>query len=443
MSDDESESTQNHMKKLISLFTLFSYLSLTPLSFAYDLSHLHGGVTARGPMTIALVPFAEKPSASLDKLMEKLSYEVRRLKGARLLDRKKTEAILQYYLRYVNETSAGNEIETLLTSARQQLLAGDFKAAARSLDQTEKKIVEQVSRGGSNEGLHQVFTLKAKIDHANNNTSGVQKNYDRLVLLHPDLDLDPDLYSKWERAALKSAKGNIGSEKKGTIVVNSTPAGSEVILNGIHRGITPMTLENLPPALHVVEVKTVHHAPFLRQIRLQAGENTIVKARLNRISVASDRGKTALRPSLYKSDLEISRMISTLGYHLGVDKVILVADHKETDRDTVIYRVGDTVLGAVQKQHQAQVTSIAPDEGIAYLVSNLDGEIQADILKNPARYVNQTVGSLKLHEKKRPFYKRPIFWVLVGVAGAGTGGALGAALGAGGAATAGGVVIGL
>ena len=71
------------------------------------------------------------------------------------------------------------------------------------------------------------------------------------------------------------------------------------------------------------------------------------------------------------------------------------------------------------------------------LVSELGKEISTDVLTDPSQYADQSVGSLDLmHKRKKPFYKKPLFWILVGVA-AGTGGALGAVLGAGGAATGG------
>src|SRR5262249_27288825 len=156
---------------------------------------------------------------------------------------------------------------------------------------------------------------------------------------------DPNLYSNWERSALSDAKKRLARENMASVRVVATPQGSEVFLNGVHQGIAPMMLENLPAGLHVVEIKTVHHAPFLQQVNLKAGDSLTINAKLNRTDLAGDEmpaGSVTIRPSLYKTDLEISRLISTLGYHLGVDRIILVSDKKSGGADSLLYRIGDT-----------------------------------------------------------------------------------------------------
>ena len=352
------------------------------------------------------------------------------------MDRAKTDEVLQYYLSYVNIASEDSAVQRSLTEARQSLLAGSYPAASKLLDDAERKIVARAAAGGTNEGLYQVHLVRAKIHHANGVNQAVQKDYDAIVRLHPDLELDPNLYSNWERAALQKAREKIAGERTASIEVRASPEGSEVFLNGVHRGISPMTLTDLPSGLHVVEVKTVHHASVIRQVQLHPSETAAVKVELPRTDFAQSSEGVTIRPSLYKNDIEVSRLISTLGYHLGVDKIVLVADKD----DSLVYRTGDTQLGAVQRQFKVALAS-AGETNIPVLVSELGKEIKTDVLINPSQYADQSVGSLDLmHKRRKFFYKKQLFWVLAAVA-AGTGGALGAILGAGGAA--GGIVIGL
>ncbi len=431
------------MKALLHWVLILVVLSSPSSALAYDLSQTTPRRSSAGPVTVALVPFSEKRTDRIDALLDRLSKELRQKTYLRVLDGKKTDEILRYYLKYVNRTAQiqDDSVQQELTQARQDLIGGNYAAAVRLLDGVEKRIRAREVAGGTNEGLYQVHLLRAKIHHANGLAAGVQAEYDKLVLVHPDLDLDPNLYSNWERSALAKAKDKIAGRRTAAIVVEARPVGSEVFLNGVHRGISPTTLKDLPPGLHVVEVKTVHYEPYRQQVRLTEGQVQTVQARLTRSdsSVASE--KTTIRPSLYKTDLEVSRLIATLGYHMGVDKIVLVADKRESGRDTLVYRAADTQLGGVQRQFQFEVTS-SDAAGLGPLVSSLHEEIRLDLLQDPAEHVDQSVGSLDLmHKKRKPFYKKPLFWILVGVA-AGTGGALGAILGAGGAA-AGGIVIGL
>lgn len=432
------------MRRIIAILIITEVIFSPWGAQAYDLSHEASRKATSRFMTVALVPYSEQRSPSLKKLLNRLETQLGRERGIKVLDPSKTDLILQYYLKFVNKTALETGVEKPVSDARQALLSGRFQEALSLLDSAEKKILDRASRGGTNEGLYQIYLLRAKIHRANGNQALVQKEYDKLVLLAPDLPLDASLYSNWERAAFKTALEKIAGHRTASIEVNSSPDGSEVFLNGIHQGITPMTFKNLPPGTQIVEVKTVHHDPFLKQVKLKEGEAAKVKAALVRTGVGSDRIGDTIRPSLYPSETEISRLISTLGYHMGVDKVILVTDKQEGEFESVVYRLGDTRLGAVQKQHGVPISSSKPEEGVSLLVAQVKDEVQVDVLKDPAKYTDPAVGSIRLHEKrKRPLYKRPLFWVLVGV-GAGGGGVVGAILAStAGAATTGGVIIGL
>lgn len=423
---------------------MLSQITLWPSGLeAYDLSHSTIRKSPSAPFTVALVPFAEMRTRSLDDLMRNLRGELKKTKGMRVMEEAETEEILRYYLKYVNATTEGNSVQRSLTEARQSLLAGNYPQAEKLLAATEQKIGAAVALGGSNEGLYQIHLLRAKVHHAKGRKEGVAREYDRLVHLNPRMTLDANLYSNWERKALDDARERVSNENSASVKVVASPLGSEVFLNGVHQGIAPTTLRDLPAGLHVVEVKTVHHAPFLQQVNLKAGETAEVSAHLTRTGVAgseADSLSVTIRPSLYKTDLEISRLISTLGYHLGVDRIVLVSDKNSSGVDSLVYRIGDTGLGSVQRQHQVALSSADRGGSVAGMVGAVNQELRTDVLKDPPKYADQSVGSVKLHEvRKKPFYKRPLFWILAGAA-AGTGGALAAVLAPG--AAAGGILIG-
>lgn len=432
----------NFKTGLIAVLTL--QLFLAPLTApAYDLSHSTLKKSPSSPYTVALVPFAETRTKSLDGLMDRVRSELKKTKGVRVMEETDTEEILRYYLKYVNTTADDNSFQKSLTEARQAMLSGGYDQARKELDEAEQKIVANVAKGGSNEGLYQIHLLRAKIHHANSNKEAVLREYDRLVRLHPSLELDANLYSSWERKALSEAKERLVESSLASVRVVANPQGSEVFLNGVHQGIAPITLKKLPAGIHIIEVKTVHHATFRQKVDLKAGETLALNAKLQRTGVAGGEdslGRVTIRPSMYRTDLEISRLISTLGYHLGVDRIVLISDKRSQGVDSFLYRVGDTGLGSVQREHQFALSSADAKGGAQGLVKALHDEVRTDILKNPPKYADQSVGSVKLHEvRRKPFYKKPLFWILAGAA-AGTGGALAAVLAPG--AAAGGILIG-
>src|SRR5262245_44045734 len=72
------------------------------IAAAYDLSHSISKKASASPFSVALVPFAEMRTRSLDDLMGQLRSELGRTKGVRMMDQADTEEILRYYLKYVN-----------------------------------------------------------------------------------------------------------------------------------------------------------------------------------------------------------------------------------------------------------------------------------------------------------------------------------------------------
>lgn len=428
-------------KRYLTFFLIFSVLFQNQ-SFASDLPSKRK--TSSPYITVALVPFAEKSSPDLELLVGKMEKELQKTHQVQVLDRKRTSEILTNYLFHVSEISKHSSQQKLITEARQKLLDNDLESTRKLLDEAEKKIQDETKKGKSNDGLSQIYLLRAKIYKVQKQKAPAEQEYEKLVSLNPDFELDPTLYTRWERDALKTAKETILSRKNGAIKVVANPEASEVFLNGFYRGISPLQIDHLPAGKHIIEVKTVNHEPFLQQVSVKEEETTVVKPILSRNATASDHHDQTVRPSDYKTEAALSALISNLGYHLGVSKVVLVSNKNEAGLNTVFYRLGDTSLGSVQTLHSVPLDPKKYDVSLTSLVGKMKEEAQTDILKNPSQYANQTVGSLDLQQKRRkPVYKRPLFWVLVG-SGAAAGGVLAVILG-GGASAAGtsGILVGL
>jgi hypothetical protein len=62
----------------------------------------------------------------------------------------------------------------------------------------------------------------------------------------------------------------------GTLSVSSTPSGAPVYLDSTPMGNTPVTLQNLTPGSHLVEIKNPGYLPYSVQVSVKAGEQTAV-----------------------------------------------------------------------------------------------------------------------------------------------------------------------
>ena len=75
------------------------------------------------------------------------------------------------------------------------------------------------------------------------------------------------------------------------LIVESSPGGASVSLNGIVRGVTPCEVDRIPEGTNDVEITREDYHPFKQQLRLQAGDVYPIRVNLKplpaRLSLAS------------------------------------------------------------------------------------------------------------------------------------------------------------
>src|SRR5262245_21952795 len=93
------------------LLTLLTQWLWPATGAAYDLSHSTLKKTPKSPFSVALVPFAETRTRSLDGLIDRMHSALIKTKGTRVMDQNDTEEILRYYLKYVNATAVDDSTQ--------------------------------------------------------------------------------------------------------------------------------------------------------------------------------------------------------------------------------------------------------------------------------------------------------------------------------------------
>jgi hypothetical protein len=141
---------------------------------------------------------------------------------------------------------------------------------------------------------------------------------------------------------------------RGVFVVESTPAGATVSLDGKNVGATPLRLENIEPGRHVVLVTHPDRAAILRVVDTTDGTRGEVKATLPTTGGVLDitTGSTDAQVLLDGAPVGAGAHVTVGPFEKGKMKVqVLVGDRKVTDtvsvpaRGTVALRVaGDSLL---------------------------------------------------------------------------------------------------
>ncbi|MDD1685847.1 PEGA domain-containing protein [Methanoregula sp.] len=73
--------------------------------------------------------------------------------------------------------------------------------------------------------------------------------------------------------------------ERGTIIVNSTPAGARVSLDGADAGISPVTLPNVLPGNHTVALALDGYVPFEQQVAVTAGTTSPLEIQFTPVSI--------------------------------------------------------------------------------------------------------------------------------------------------------------
>ena len=80
----------------------------------------------------------------------------------------------------------------------------------------------------------------------------------------------------------------------GQIVAASVPAGAEFFLDNVYRGITPLTLSDIPAGSHVVTMKGAGYMDNVQTVTVTGGQSTAVTATLTRATPTATATKSPM-----------------------------------------------------------------------------------------------------------------------------------------------------
>lgn len=76
----------------------------------------------------------------------------------------------------------------------------------------------------------------------------------------------------------------------GTLVISTSPSGATIYLDNVVKGISPLTLYNVPSGTHTVTVKQAGYNDAVQQTTVSNGQSTDLSITLSPISTASSPG---------------------------------------------------------------------------------------------------------------------------------------------------------
>ncbi len=391
----------------------------------FDPSYLEAAATS-----IAIIPIHDGVSDNIsDELADSFS---RALAGQGLIavSKDKVEAVLKYYQKPIQ---TGDDAAAALIRAKEHYFNFDYPEAYA---QATRAINLMGGKAGTD--LRDAYITAAVIAKTGKEQEeSARDHFRRALQIDPNYELDSRSFSPSVVQLFNEVRSETSSLPAGSIKVDSDPEVAEVFINGIPKGVTPVTISNLPAGDYSVAIKTNKYKPVEKKINVTAGN--IIKIR-EKLVWAAGFGDQSIYNILSSEDEAVAQINEgvRIAELLRVSKVAMV------DVDQAADGSGEIVVRMIDRRYKAGHNPIvvkysAAKKGLEDNLKNaadtLLKQTQINVAENPSKYLDPDgVGDpVLLGKRKRQFAGTPAFWgILGGVVAAGGGGAAAALLLSGG-----------
>jgi len=375
---------------------------------------------------MAILEFHQKNGArgETQRFTDRLREEFHRRFNGAILTRGETEGPFFYY----KESVLKNQripTEPILEEGKKYYFQLNLAEARQFFQNLVKK--------GDDATIVDGYLLLGLTEFADGEEEAARTAFQEALRRDPERKLDPGFFPPKVVKFFDRVKEEY-DPPTGGLKVEADPQGAEVWINGTFRGLTPLTISRFPSGPHMISVQANHYRPVVKKIDLKPDSAERISAKLAwESSPAGDR-------ILGFSDAEVggvdrlTLLGAEMGRELGVSKVLFVSFNKTGAGDEIETRLVDVGLRSSHKVGNYPVSRIEERsaEAAREITDDLSAQLGQDIKLDPVKYGdNRFEGDIVLiGRRRRPFYKRPIFWIAVGAAA--VGGGIAAALLAGG-----------
>ena len=369
-------------------------------------------------------------------IVDRLYSSLKENSKINLIKRENVESVLRYH-KPEEDGQLAKRLDQLIVKAKENYYKLNYIEAKSLVKKaiSEFKISSDLKYGHGNI-LREAYLTLGIILRSMGNVGEAREAFIEVIRLDPECTLDPRAFSPSMVGFFREIKESITPDVTGEIVVKSDPEVARVYLDGLFKGVTPVTLINVPEGEHPLEITANNYLPIRRDLRVEGDKKIRIKEKLK---------WTAEKKGVY-SGREIVTSMDVLGQVeeglraadlLKVDKVAIIDyDKTRSGPDTVAVRLIDKKYRTGHNLLNYNVGSSGKfsDKELEKIAAEVVRECGANIASDPERYTDPIgKGDIELMQgrKKKGPSKGVIFGVIGGVLAAGLGAGLAAAFAGG------------
>lgn len=176
------------------------------------------------------------------------------------------------------------QAENLRVAGKQAYIAGDAPGAQQHLQAALKLYEEGLASVNKLEAVAETLAFLGAAAIRQQFDADAEDHFNRLVSMSPEGEL-PEGLDGDARAYYDKIKSKLLPKKRGSLTITTNPPGAEVRVDGVARGVTPVTVDELVRGDHYVQV--AHPEAGLGAARTRVGSG---KAKEITISLSKELG---------------------------------------------------------------------------------------------------------------------------------------------------------
>lgn len=377
--------------------------------------------------SVAIIPYpaSERDRPFIDKTAEAIRQKLSHIPYFHVVDPQKVADLVGYHADYVNKESVLTDAEKYLGLAKTHWFDRQYKEAEATVNAAIESLRRQKNKGDLlvDALLTKAIVLKELKQHQDS-----EAVFQEALKVNPSLTMEGLPISGRTRTIFNETRRKVLERLSGNLEIKTDPPAAAVYLNGIKKGVTPLTLKQLPEGSYLLTLEGSHYQTINEPVVVTASTTQFINRKLQWVSGRGGRDDKELGVPV-KSDTILQKEIklaSSIGETLKVDKVILVSSERRGNEAMLVVRTIDTAFKAAYNPLAMPFDEFLNDEedSIASISDDLDKKARLHVLNNPQEYLEPDTGDVRVLRRKRPFYKTPVFYTLVGLVVGGTAGTI-------------------
>ncbi|MDO8518919.1 MAG: PEGA domain-containing protein [Deltaproteobacteria bacterium] len=377
-------------------------------------------------VSVAVLP---NPASSQDRaLIEETADSVRKdLKAIpyfHVVDPKTVQNLMDYHSISIQRGSMLTDAERYLGLSKSHWFDREYAEAEATVNRAISSLERQPEKGAL---LVDALLTKAMIFQETRRQAESKEVFQKVLAINPQMTLEGLPVAGRSRSVFRATKSDLVGRHSGSLEIKTNPPAAIVYLNGIRKGVTPLTLAGLPEGSYLMTLEASRYETASEPVVVTASTTQFINRKMQWSGAGGSLGLG--RPA--KSDKELQdeiKFASQIGETLKVDKVILVTSQHKDGKPMVVVRTVDTALKSAYNPIGMPFEEMLEnkEKAVARITEDLDDQARLNVLDNPQDKLEPDMGDVRVLRRGVPLFKKPLFLAFVGAI---VGGAIGATAG--------------